>query len=55
MLLTLLVFRDDIPDGGASHLAQTVKCLKEKKKTILIECLLPDFAGNVDSVQLMAR
>ncbi|KAL5012739.1 hypothetical protein ScPMuIL_011290 [Solemya velum] len=40
------VDRDDIPDGGASHFAQTVKEIKKSKSSILVECLTPDFQGD---------
>ena len=40
------VDRDDIPDFGASHFAETVKLTKQKKPSILIECLTGDFGGN---------
>ncbi|XP_011498517.1 PREDICTED: uncharacterized protein LOC105362728 [Ceratosolen solmsi marchali] len=44
------VDRDDLPDGGASHIAATVKELKQRSD-ILVECLVPDFQGNVDCVK----
>ncbi|GMR41563.1 hypothetical protein PMAYCL1PPCAC_11758, partial [Pristionchus mayeri] len=49
------VDRDDLPDGGAAHLSRCVQQLKEKKPELLVECLLPDFAGNLQSVELLAR
>lgn len=48
------VDRDDIPDGGASHFADTVKSLKLLKPDILVECLTPDFRGDMAAVQLLA-
>ncbi|KZC04212.1 PREDICTED: lipoyl synthase, mitochondrial [Dufourea novaeangliae] len=39
------VDRDDLGDGGASHIAETVKEIK-KRSNILVECLVPDFRGN---------
>ncbi|MFH4983530.1 hypothetical protein AB6A40_010239 [Gnathostoma spinigerum] len=45
------VDRDDLPDGGAAHIAETVKELKKAKKSILIECLVPDFGGLLSSVE----
>ncbi|XP_066583642.1 lipoyl synthase 1, mitochondrial isoform X2 [Prorops nasuta] len=44
------VDRDDLTDGGASHIATTVNELK-KRSNILIECLVPDFRGNTDCVR----
>ncbi|GFR20320.1 lipoyl synthase, mitochondrial [Trichonephila clavata] len=48
------VDRDDILDGGASHIADTVIELKKRKPTILIECLTPDFAGDLSAVEKVA-
>ncbi|XP_043510522.1 lipoyl synthase, mitochondrial isoform X3 [Frieseomelitta varia] len=43
------VDRDDLSDGGASHIAETVKEIK-KRTNILVECLVPDFRGNENCV-----
>ncbi|CAL1265820.1 unnamed protein product [Larinioides sclopetarius] len=48
------VDRDDIPDGGASHIASTVIELKKRKPSILVECLTPDFAGDLLAVEKVA-
>jgi lipoic acid synthetase len=48
------VDRDDIEDGGAQHFAMTVQLLKEKKPSLLVECLVSDFAGALDSVKTLA-
>ncbi|KAF8795470.1 lipoyl synthase, mitochondrial-like [Argiope bruennichi] len=48
------VDRDDIPDGGASHIASTVIELKQRKPSILVECLTPDFAGDLLAVEKVA-
>ncbi|VDP36900.1 unnamed protein product [Soboliphyme baturini] len=44
-------FRDDLPDGGAAHIAQTVRMIKSQNAKILVECLVPDFAGNLHCVE----
>ena len=50
------VDRDDIPDYGASHIAKTISTLRTlSKKKIIIECLTPDFNGNLDSIQKVAN
>eukprot|EP00252_Welwitschia_mirabilis_P026337 TRINITY_DN8625_c0_g1_i1.p1 TRINITY_DN8625_c0_g1~~TRINITY_DN8625_c0_g1_i1.p1 ORF type:complete len:423 (+),score=77.19 TRINITY_DN8625_c0_g1_i1:123-1271(+) len=49
------VDRDDIPDGGSGHFAQTVKVLKELKPEILVECLTSDFRGNLDAVATVVK
>lgn len=48
------VDRDDLPDGGASHFAQTVQGLKRLRPDLLVECLTPDFRGDVDAVRQLA-
>ena len=49
------VDRDDMPDGGAAHFANTVENIKIKKPSMLVECLVSDFAGSLDSVAILAR
>ncbi|KAK7161875.1 hypothetical protein R3I94_004517 [Phoxinus phoxinus] len=48
------VDRDDIPDGGAEHFAKTVSSLKERNSKILVECLTPDFRGDLAAVEKIA-
>jgi lipoic acid synthetase len=45
-----MVDRDDLLDGGASHVAATVTRLRELRPDILIETLLGDFGGHMDYV-----
>lgn len=45
------VARDDLPDGGAGHFAQAVKAIKEQHPKMLVEVLIPDFQGNVESLK----
>ncbi|MES1902131.1 MAG: hypothetical protein MHPSP_000580 [Paramarteilia canceri] len=42
------VDRDDLPDFGASHFAETIKEIKLHKPTIKLEVLIPDFNGDLD-------
>lgn len=49
------VDRDDLPDGGAAHIAETVVEIKKQKPDILVECLVPDFRGNRESINLIAN
>ena len=49
------VDRDDIPDGGAQHFAHTVELLKQRKPSLLVECLVSDFAGMLGSVETLAK
>lgn len=48
------VDRDDLPDGGAAHIAKTVTLLKQQAKAPLVECLTPDFQGNLKLVEQVA-
>uniref|UniRef100_A0A2K6T4Z7 Lipoyl synthase, mitochondrial n=1 Tax=Saimiri boliviensis boliviensis TaxID=39432 RepID=A0A2K6T4Z7_SAIBB len=48
------VDRDDMPDGGAEHMAKTVSYLKERNPEILVECLTPDFRGNLKAIEKVA-
>ncbi|XP_032080002.1 lipoyl synthase, mitochondrial [Thamnophis elegans] len=48
------VDRDDLSDGGAEHFAKTVSHLKERNPNILVECLTPDFRGDLGAVEKVA-
>ena len=45
------VTRDDLPDGGAAHYARTVREIKKINPETRIECLIPDFGGNKESLK----
>lgn len=45
------VTRDDLPDGGASQFASTVRAVRKKLPCAGIEVLTPDFKGNVDALR----
>jgi lipoic acid synthetase len=47
-----MVDRDDLLDGGASHVARTVSRLHELRPDILIETLLGDFGGHKDYIDV---
>ena len=50
------VDRDDLIDGGANHLAKTVRMIKEKTQNkVLVETLSGDFRGDLEMVDIMAR
>lgn len=48
------VDRDDLPDGGSAHLAETVRLIKEKAPKTLVEVLSGDFRGDLEHVQTLA-
>ncbi len=39
------VDRDDLPDGGAGHFAETIRLAKAASPDLLVEVLIPDFQG----------
>lgn len=45
------VTRDDLPDGGASQFARTIRLLKEKVPQVQVEVLIPDFNGDPDALR----
>jgi lipoate synthase len=49
------VDRDDMPDGGSAHIARTVQLLKEQNPRLKVECLSPDFRGDMEAVRLVAE
>nr|AMZ03521.1 plastid lipoate synthase 1 [Helianthus annuus] len=49
------VDRDDLPDGGSGHFAETVKAMKKSKPEIMVECLTSDFRGDLEAVSMLAN
>ncbi len=45
------VDRDDLPDGGAGHIARTVQEIKARRPDLLVETLIPDFQGDLGAVR----
>lgn len=45
------VDRDDLEDGGADHFADCIKEIKKAYPNTIIEALIPDFKGNVESLR----
>jgi len=45
------VDRDDLPDQGASHFAETIREIKRCHPGILVEVLIPDFQGEPNLVR----
>lgn len=44
------VNRDDLPDGGSLHFAETVAHVRDALPEARVEVLTPDFCGNLDAV-----
>ena len=59
MLLKYVVLtsvnRDDLPDGGAQHFADTVKLIKELNPNTAVEALTPDFKGLSSSINTLVN
>lgn len=49
------VDRDDVADGGSSHFAETVREVKKENPDLLVECLVPDWKGDLDAVDIVAN
>ena len=46
------VDRDDLPDLGAAHWAQTIRALRRRNPELQVEVLVPDFLGDEDGGML---
>ncbi len=44
------VTRDDLPDGGAAHWAETVRQVRQACPRLTVEILVPDFQGDLTAV-----
>ena len=49
------VNRDDLPDGGASIFAATIREIRRRLPECGIEVLIPDFQGNWDALRLVVE
>ncbi len=47
------VTRDDLPDGGASHFAATLRALRARLPGATVELLIPDFQGDTAALDLL--
>lgn len=45
-----MVTRDDLPDGGALHIATTVQQLRARDPRVVVEVLVGDFRGQADQI-----
>ncbi|MBN1349712.1 lipoyl synthase [candidate division KSB1 bacterium] len=45
------VTRDDLPDGGASQFAETIRLIKRKLPNCQVEVLIPDFQGDAAALE----
>ena len=49
------VTRDDLPDGGAGHFAETIKEIRKKMPDTFVEVLIPDFQGDLNALQVVVK
>ena len=49
------VTRDDLPDGGADHLAKCIKAIQNGSPKTLVESLIPDFKGNKQALTVIVE
>jgi lipoic acid synthetase len=47
------VTRDDLPDGGAEHWAETVRAIKRRNPQTAVELLIPDFDGRKELIDIV--
>jgi lipoic acid synthetase len=47
------VDRDDLPDMGAQHWADTIRAVKQTNPHITLEALIPDFQGHLNLVDIV--
>jgi lipoic acid synthetase len=45
-----MVARDDLPDGGAAHVAATIESIRRRCRTTRVEALISDLAGDGDAL-----
>ena len=45
------VTRDDLPDGGAAHLARVIRALRDQAPGVTVEVLVSDFGGEAQAVR----
>ena len=45
------VNRDELPDGGSEHFAQTIRAIHEAIPSAKVEVLIPDFLGDEDALR----
>ena len=45
------VTRDDLPDGGAGHFAETIRAIKNRNPGTQVEVLIPDFQSSAEDLK----
>ena len=47
------VNRDDLPDGGAAHFAETIRAIRRRSPGCTVEVLIPDFQGDAAALDVV--
>jgi lipoic acid synthetase len=53
-VVVTMVSRDDLPDGGAAHIAATIEALRERVPSSTVEVLVSDFGGDEAAIDAVA-
>ncbi len=48
-----MVARDDLADGGADHVAQTIRAIRDRRPDVRVEVLISDCKGDADSLDVI--
>ncbi len=49
------VTRDDLPDGGATQFAKTIRAIRRLSRGISVEVLTPDFGGDREALKIVLK
>lgn len=50
-----MVARDDLPDGGAHHIAEIIERIRKENEAVTVEVLTSDFHGSTTSLDLVLQ
>lgn len=48
-----MVARDDLIDGGANHVAQTIRAIRDRRPDVRVEVLISDCKGDAESLDII--
>ncbi len=54
-VVVTMVNRDDLPDGAAGHVGETIEAIRERLPETTIEVLVSDFMGDLSAVKKVVR
>lgn len=53
-VVVTMVTRDDLPDGGAGHVVETIEALRSRLPGVRVEVLVSDFGGDAGAIDAVA-